>query len=163
MDAGKRSRWIKRYIALFLLGLMAGGAVVLIWQGKEMEAMLKTIHVQNVEIARLNEVIADMKQSQKVAKKKQDMIIEEIKVFVLDPRPHEYIETSTIRLIEKELAPLKGMRTRTVTDMHAIIHELLYRREYRVDGKTVEVNLKTVYIESVLEVYVTIRLKPEEP
>ncbi|HZG13590.1 MAG TPA: hypothetical protein VE710_01100 [Candidatus Bathyarchaeia archaeon] len=163
MEAKSRSKTIKRYLALLLLGMIAGGAVVLIWQGKLIESLMKQNQYKSAEIVRLNEVIEDMKQLQKVAKKKQEPIIEEVKVFVLPPRPHEFIETAAIRLIEKELDPLKGMKSRTVADLHAILHELLYRREYLVDGKTVEVRLKTAYISSVLEVYVTIELKPEVP
>jgi len=163
MEAKSRSKMIKRYLALLLLGMVAGGAVVLIWQGKLIESLMKQNQYKSAEILRLNEVIEDMKQLQKVAKKKQEPIIEEVKVVVLPPRPHEFIETATIRLIEKELDPLKGIKSRTVADLNAILHELLYRREYLVDGKTVEVRLKTAYISNVLEVYVTIELKPEIP
>lgn len=144
MAASDKRKVGQRYLALFLLGMLAGGAGVLFWQGNELESIMKENHLKTAENARLKETIEDMKQLQKVAKKKQDITIEEIKVFVLPPRPHEYIETSTIRLIEKDLAPLKGMKTRTVTDMSQILHELLYRREYVIDGKTVEVRLKTV-------------------
>ncbi len=162
MAASEKRKYGQRYLALFLLGMLAGGAGVLIWQGNELEKIMKRDQLLSAENARLRETIEDMKQLQKVAKKKQDVIIEEIKVVVLPPRPHEVIETAAIRLIEKDLAPLKGMKTRTVTDMSQILHELLYRREYLIDGKTIEVRLKTVYLSSVLEVYVTMELKPED-
>jgi hypothetical protein len=156
-----RKLW-KRYIIIFLLGILSGGEGVLFYVGHRFEEMMVENRNLKILYERKVEEIENLKQSHRVARKKQESVIEEIGVTVLEPRPHQYIETQAISFIEKDLAPLKGKKWEQVADMHTILHELLYRREYIIDGKVVEVRLKTAVISPrSLYVLVTIQLKPE--
>lgn len=57
------------------------------------------------------------------------------------------------------MAPLKGLRTETILEMHTVLHDLIKRREYSVSGKIAEVRLRTVLISRRLEVFVTVTVK----
>jgi hypothetical protein len=161
--AEKRRRR-ERYLAIFLIGIVAGGSSVLLYMGHEMEDLILQNRNLKLLYEEKREEVEELKQSQRVARKKQETVVEEIRVTVMEPRPHEYayIETQVIHYIEKDLSPLKGKRTEQVAEMHEILHELLLRREYVMEDKMVEVRLKTVHISRILHVFVTVQVKPLE-
>lgn len=162
METGKKRLW-KRYIVLFVWGVLAGGAAILFWYGHQLEELM----LQNTNLAlekeRLIEEVENLKQTQKVARKRQEMVIEEIRVTILDAKPQQaIIEAEVIRRIEKDLAQLKGKKTEQVAELHPLLHELLRRREYVVERNMVEVRLKTAVISRVLQLYVTAEIKHGE-
>jgi hypothetical protein len=153
----------KRYVVLLVIGGLLGGAVLLFWFGKKMEDLM----LENRNLKLLNErhveEIEGLKHSQRVAKKKLDQTIEEIRVTVLDPKPHPLVEMEVIGQLEKDVSHLKGKKTDQVAEFHPILHEMLRRREYIVQGKVVEVRLKTVVIGRVLHLFVTAEVKLDPP
>ncbi len=149
----------KRYLVLFLLGILVGGGVFLLLYGHEMEHLMLINRNLDLINERLQEEVENLKHSQRVARKRQEMQIEEIHVIVLDPKPNAFTEAEVIRKLEKDLAPLKGKKVDQVAEVHPILHEMLYRREYVIDGKMVEVRLKTAIISKVLKLYVTAQVK----
>jgi len=149
----------QRYLSLLLMGGFMGGSGVLLWYGHQMEEQMLINRNLRLWNERLTEEVEMLKQSQRAAQRRQDAVIEELRVTVLEPRPHAYIETEVIRQVEKDLAPLKGKKMEQVADMHPILHELLRRREYIIEGKVVEVRLKTAVISRALHVFVTAELK----
>ncbi|WP_176560302.1 hypothetical protein [Brevibacillus dissolubilis] len=157
----KPGRWGKwtRYIILFVFGAFAGGVLFLFLYGKEMEELMlenRNLYLLN---ERLLEDIDNLKQSQKVARKRQDLTIEEIKVTILDPKPNAFIETEVVRHLEKDLGVIKGKKTDQVAEVHGVLHEMLRRREYIVEGKMVEVRIKTLVISRTLHLFVTVEIE----
>jgi hypothetical protein len=162
VKTGKKRLW-KRYVVLFALGSLLGGAAVLFWYGHELEELMLQNTNLTLENERLMEEMENLKQSQKVARKRQEMVIEEIRVTVLDAKPQQaIIEAEVIRRIEKDLAQLKGKKTEQVAELHSLLHELLRRREYFVERNMVEVRLKTAVISRVLHLFVTAEIKHGE-
>lgn len=153
----------KRYIALFMIGSMLGGAAILFVYGKEMEEMMllsKSLEMQNKKLYEENQ---SLKQSQRVSRKKQDTIIEEIRVTVMEPKPHPTIEVQVVGQMEKDLVSLKGKKIEQVAEVHQVLHEMLRRREYVLtDGSMTEVRIKTVVISRTLHLFVTAEVKKED-
>jgi hypothetical protein len=151
----------KRYVVLFLIGGLAGGAMVLFLFGHEMEDMILVNRNLKLLNERLLEEIEGLKQSERVAKKKREVILEEIRVTVLDPKPEPIFEAGVSRELEKDLVHLKGKKAEQVGEIHDLLHQMLRRREYIVEGKVVEVRVKTVVISRVLHLFVTAVVKPD--
>ncbi|USG67216.1 hypothetical protein NDK47_07985 [Brevibacillus ruminantium] len=153
----------KRYIALLVIGGILGGSTILFMYGREMEQMM--LVKRSLEV--LNEKLMDenqrLKQSEKVARRKQEVLIEEIRVTVLDTKLHETIELQVARQLEKDLASLKGKKVEQVAEVQEMLHEMLRRREYIIEGTMVEVRVKTVAISRILHLFVTAEVKREEP
>lgn len=157
-QAGKKT-WLS-YLAAAMIGIWIGGAGFLFWYGQEMQSlMLTNFHLLTLN-ERLQEELAELKQTQNNARKKQEWIIEEIRVQVLDPKPDdEFTVTNVVRKLEKDVASLKGKKVDQVAEVHLILHEMLKRREYVVDNKVAEVHLKTAVISRTLQLFVTIETK----
>lgn len=148
-------------MAILLLGGLIGAVIVVFVYGYNLEKQMLMNRNLKLLNERYTEEIEGLKLSQKVAKKKQEMVIEEIKVTVLDPKPHAIIVAEVVRFLEKDVSQLKGKKTEQVADVHLLLHEMLRRREYIVERKMVEVRIKTVVISRVLHLYVTAEVKPE--
>jgi hypothetical protein len=157
-----RRPW-KRYIAIFVIGSMLGGASILFAYGKEMEDMMlltKSLELQNKKLYEEN---LALKQSQRVSRKKQEIVIEDIRVTVMDPKPHPTIEVQVVEQMEKDLITLRGKKVEQVAEVHQVLHEMLRRREYVLsDGSMTEVRIKTVVISRTLHVFVTAEVKMED-
>lgn len=155
-------KW-QRYVVLLVIGALLGGEGVVYVTGKKVERLM--LEKRNLELLRERQLeeIEELKQSQRVAKKKLVQTIEEIAVTVLDPKPHPIIAADVIRQLEKDVSHLKGKKTDQVVDIHLLLHEMLRRREYIVEEKTVEVRLKTVAIGRVLSLFVTAEVKLDPP
>ncbi|RNB55883.1 hypothetical protein EDM57_14155 [Brevibacillus gelatini] len=150
----------KRYLALLLIGCLLGGTAVLFVYGREMEQMMlvrKSLELQNKKLYEENQ---ELKQNQRVYRKKQDQVIEEVRAFVMpveQKQPlHGTIIVQVVDLIEKDFASLKGKKAEQVAEVHQMLHEMLRRREYVLSDRTmVEVRIKTVVIARTLKVFVT--------
>lgn len=153
----------KRYVALVMIGAILGGSGTLFAYGREMEQMM--LVRRSLEL--LNEKLMDenqrLKQSEKVARRKQEVLIEEIRVTVLETNLHETIQLEVARQLEKDLASLKGKKVEQVAEIQEMLHEMLRRREYIIEGTMVEVRVKTVAISRALHLFVTAEAKREEP
>jgi hypothetical protein len=160
-ETGKRRLW-KRYIVLLAMGMLLGGTAILIWHGHQLEKLMLKNRNLELENDRLEQIIENLKQSQRMAKQRQETVVEEVRVTILEPKPHAIIEAEVIRRMEKDLAALKGKKTEQVAEFHPLLHELLRRREYIVERNLVEVRLKTVVVSRVLHLYVTAEVKHGE-
>lgn len=153
----------KGYISMFVIGSLIGGASILFVYGREMEEMMlltKSMEMQNKKLYEENQ---SLKQSQTDTRKKQEAVIEEIRVSVLDPKPHPTIEVQVVDQMEKDLASLKGKKIEQVAEVHQVLHEMLRRREYVLsDGTMAEVRIRTVVIGRTLHLFVTAEVKKEE-
>ncbi|MGC5327594.1 hypothetical protein [Brevibacillus sp. SYSU BS000544] len=158
MKSDRITYW-KRYLVLFVFGMLVGSGLFLFLYGREMEHLMLINRNLDLRNERLEEELLNLRHSQKVARKKQDIQIEEIQVTLLDPRPDAFTEAEVVRLLEKDLAPLKGKKVDQVKEVHLILHEMLYRREYVINGKVTEVRLKTAVISKVLFLSVTVQVK----
>ncbi len=162
-EAVRRHMRRLRYLAVFLLGVWAGGAGFLFWHGQQLEQLMLENRNLSLVNDRLREDIADLKQSQKAVKKSQQTEIEEIRVTVLDPKPDAFTEAEVIHRLQRDLDPVKGKRVEQVAEVHPLLHEMLKRREYVVEGKIAEVRLKTVFISRVLQLFVAVTVKNPSP
>ncbi|MGD8192263.1 hypothetical protein ACQCN2_20020 [Brevibacillus ginsengisoli] len=160
MKEAKRTH-LKRYTVLFVLGVLLGIGIFLLLYGREMEHLMLIKRNLELRIERQQEVIDKLNQSQRVAKKRNDVIIEGIQVVIVDPKPDPFTQTTVARLIEKDLASLKGKKVDQVVGelLHPLLHEMLYRREYVVEGRIAEVRLKTAIVSRVILLYVTVKIK----
>lgn len=164
MNQAQPKRW-KRYVVIFVLGLLVGGGGFLFLYGREIERLMLIKTNLELRNERLLEEIDNLKQSlkqtQRVANKRQDVIIQEVQVIVEDPKPDPFTQAEVTRLLEKDLVSLKGKKVDQVVGelLHPLLHEMLYRREYVVEGKIVEVRLKTALVSRVIRLYVTIQIK----
>lgn len=160
MSAGN-PRLLKRYAVLFVLGLFVGGGIFLLLYGRQMEHLMLINRNLELRIERQQEEIENLNQSQRNAKKRQDVIIQDIEVVILDPKPDAFTQTTVSRMLEKDLASLKGKKVDQVVGelLHPLLHEMLYRREYVVEGKIAEVRLKTAIVSRVIRLYVTVQIK----
>ncbi|UFJ41582.1 hypothetical protein LOK74_03360 [Brevibacillus humidisoli] len=159
-STNERKLW-QRYIALFVLGGWLGAAVFLVLYGNELEELMLMNQNLKLQYDRLSDEMDNLKESQKEQRKRQEVTIEEIRIEVLEPKPDAYTETEVTRRLEKDLAPLRGKRVEQVGEVQAIIHEMLRRREYVVEGRTAEVRVKTVVISRIIRLYLTIEVKNE--
>ncbi|WP_204518589.1 hypothetical protein [Brevibacillus fulvus] len=156
---GKIRYW-KRYFSLLMIGVCLGGAGMIFWYGHQLEELMLENRSLKLVNERLYKDLASLKQTQKAAQKRQDAVIELIRVQIDEPKPHAIIETEVIRRLEKDLAPLKGKKAEQLVELPPLLHELLRRREYVIEGNMVEVRLKTVVIVSrVLSLTVTAEVK----
>lgn len=146
-----------RYAAIFLLGIIVGSIVVLFLFARNLEKQMITNRNLKLVNERQLEEIAGLKKSQNVEKKRQDDRIEEIRVTILDPKPDEIMTAELIRRLEKDMAPLKGKKAGQVAEFQPMLHEFLKKREYAIEGKKAEVQLKTVVISRVLHLFVNVR------
>lgn len=162
----KAGLW-KRYIAILLIGGLLGGSVILFTYGREMEQMMllkKSLELQNKKLYEENQ---DLKQNQRVYRKKQETVIEDVRATVLasdQKQPlHATIVVQVVDQVEKDLASLKGKKIEQVAEVHQVLHEMLRRREYILsDRTTVEVRIKTVVISKTLHVFVTAAVLPDD-
>ncbi|MGF9906685.1 hypothetical protein [Brevibacillus fortis] len=157
----------KRYLALLLMGCVLGGTVILFTYGREMEQMMlikKSLELQNKKLYEEN---LELKQNQRVYRKKQESVIEDVRASVLtadQKQPlHATIVVQVVDRVEKDLASLKGKKVEQVAEVHQVLHEMLRRREYILsDRTTVEVRIKTVVISRTLHVFVTADVIPDD-
>lgn len=155
----------KRYVALLLIGIMLGSTTVLMLYGREMEEMMlvkKSLELQN---KKLYEEIQSLKENQRVYRKKQDLVIEEVRASVLagEQKLHPTIEVQVVDRVEKDMASVKGKKVEQVAYVHQVLHEMLRRREYVLsDGTMVEVRIKTLVFSQTLYVFVTAEVKKED-
>ncbi|MFJ9501109.1 hypothetical protein [Brevibacillus centrosporus] len=158
----KRAHW-QRYVAIWVIGILLGGSTVLFLYGKEMEEMMlvkKSLEFQNKKLYEENQ---ELKKSQNVSRRKQAVGIEEVRVTVMDPKPHPTIEVQVVEWMEKDLTSLKGKKVEQVAEVHQVLHEMLRRREYVLPDRTmVEVRVKTVVISRTLHLFVTAEVKPDD-
>jgi len=158
----KRNSW-KSAVAMFVIGSMVGGAAILFLYGREMEEMMlltKSLKLQNEKLYEENQ---SLKQSERNYRRKQEAVIEEIRVSVMDPKPHPTIEVQVVGELEKDLASLKGKKIEQVAEVHQVLHEMLRRREYVLsDGTMAEVRIKTAVIGRTLHLFVTVEVKKED-
>ncbi|EST53076.1 hypothetical protein T458_19510 [Brevibacillus panacihumi W25] len=157
-----RRPW-ERYIALFVIGCLLGGASILFMHGREMEEMMLVKQSLELQNKKLYEENLSLKKNQHVSRRKQETVIEEIRVTVLDPKPHPTIEVQVVDKMEEDLESLKGKKVEQVAEVHQVLHEMLRRREYVLsDGSMSEVRIKTVVISRTLHLFVTAEVKTEE-
>ncbi|WNC13237.1 hypothetical protein [Brevibacillus brevis] len=157
-----RKHW-KRYIAIWMIGILLGGATVLFLYGKEMEEMMlvkKSLEFQNKKLFEENQ---ELKNKQKESRRKQEVGIDTVRVTVLDSNLHPTIQVQVVELVEADLASLKGKKVEQVAEVHQVLHEMLRRREYVLPDRTmVEVRVKTVVISRTLHVFVTAEVKKDD-
>jgi len=157
-----RQHW-KRYVAIWVIGILLGGAAMLFMYGKEMEEMMLVKRSLEFQNKKLYEENLELKKSQNVARRKPTVGIEEVRVTVLDPKPHPTIEVQVVERMEQDLASLKGKKVEQVAEVHQVLHEMLRRREYVLPDRTmVEVRVKTVVIGRTLHLFVTAEVKKED-
>ncbi len=160
----KRFAWM-RYVAVFMIGLVIGSSVFLIVYGQRMEQLMLFNRNMRLLNERLNDELDNLKRSQKVAKKRQDMVVEEIKVTIvdpIDPKMNEFTSAEVIRRLEVDLAQIKGKKVEQVGEFQSLIHEMLRRREYVIERKIAEARVKTVVISRVLHIFVTVQIRSLE-
>lgn len=153
-----KNRRILRYVAIFLLGLIAGGAAILILHGRQLEQLMIINRNLTLLYERKVEEIASLKKERTAEKEKREDRIEEIRVTLLDPKPNEIIATEIVNRLEKDMAALKEKKVDQVAEFQPLLHELLKKRTYKLDGKNVEVQLKTVVISRVTQLFVNTRV-----
>ncbi|MDF2680258.1 MAG: hypothetical protein K0R47_1448 [Brevibacillus sp.] len=157
-----RQHW-KRYIAIWVIGILLGGAAVLFLYGKEMEEMMLVKQSLEFQNKKLYEENLELKKSQNVSRRKQTTGIEEVRVTVLDPKPHPTIEVQVVEWMVKDLSSLKGKKVEQVAEVHQVLHEMLRRREYVLPDRTmVEVRVKTVVIGRTLHLFVSAEVKKDD-
>ena len=152
--------WL-RYIALFLLGAWLGAAVILLQYGGKLEELMLINQNLILQNDRLRGEVESLKEAQRAERKRQEVLIEEIRIEVLEPKPDAYTQTEVTRRLEKDLDVLRGKKVEQVGEVQAILHEMLRRREYVVEGRIAEVRLKTAVISKIVRLYVTIESKNE--
>lgn len=145
-----------RYVAIFLLGLIVGGATILFLHGRQLEELM----IINRNLTLLYERKVEEISTLKKEKNARDERIETIRVTILDPKPpDEIIATEIINQLEKDMAPMKEKKVDQVAEFQPLLHELLKKRTYAIKGKKVEVQLKTVVIARVTQLFVTVRVE----
>jgi len=136
---------------------------MLFMHGREMEEMMlvkKSLELQNKKLYEENQTL---KKNQNVSRRKQETVIEEFRVTIMDPKPHPTIEVQIVEQMERDLASLKGKKIEQVAEVHQVLHEMLRRREYVLsDGSMSEVRIKTVVISRTLHLFVTAEVKTED-
>ncbi|MGG3874439.1 hypothetical protein [Brevibacillus laterosporus] len=150
-----------RYISLFILGGVVGGAIFLFLFIQRMEDLMlenKNLYVLN---DRLQNEMDNLNELHKVARKKQNVVIEDVEITFLGQRPNTFVEEELKHSLEKDLAQLKRKKVEQVGEMHEILHELLQKKEYIIQGKVIEVNIKTLVISRVLHLYVVAKEQPK--
>ncbi|QOS99128.1 hypothetical protein JNUCC42_22560 [Brevibacterium sp. JNUCC-42] len=150
-----------RYISLFILGAIAGGAIFLFLFTQRMEDLMlenKNLYVLN---DRLQSEMDSLNELHKVARRKQNVVIEDVEITFLGQRPNTFVEEELKHSLEKDLAQLKRKKVEQVGEMHELLHELLQKREYIIQGKVMEVNIKTLVISRVLHLYVMVKEQPK--
>ncbi|WP_147512900.1 hypothetical protein [Brevibacillus massiliensis] len=130
---------------------------------ERLENLMKANELLSLHNEQLLQDIEILRNTNKAERKKRELVIEEIEATVEEPKPNAFIEAALIRKLKSDLAPLKGKKVEQFSDMHVILHELLERREYVIDGKVVEVKLRSVIISRILQLFVTVRVKNENP
>jgi hypothetical protein len=157
----------KRYVALVILGVLLGGASVLFLYGREMEQLMLIRQSLDLQNKKLYEENLELKKNQRIYRKKQDTIIEEIRISILDTNLDSKLpdpfKVQVVDKMEKDLSSLKGKKIEQVAEVHQVLHEMLRRREYVLEDRTmVEVRIKTVVISRTLHVFVTAEVKKED-
>lgn len=161
------ARLWKRYVALVILGVLLGGAIVLFLYGREMEQLMLIRQSLDLQNKKLYEENLELKKNQRIYRKKQDTIIEEIRVSILDTnldsKLPDTFKVQVVGKMEKDLSSLKGKKVEQVAEVHQVLHEMLRRREYVLEDRTmVEVRIRTVVISRTLHVFVTAEVKKED-
>ncbi|WP_019122021.1 hypothetical protein [Brevibacillus massiliensis] len=148
---------------MFLFGAIAGASMFQFLYAERLENLMKANELLSLHNEQLLQDIEILRNTNKAERKKRELVIEEIEATVEEPKPNAFIEAALIRKLKSDLAPLKGKKVEQFSDMHVILHELLERREYVIDGKVVEVKLRSVIISRILQLFVTVRVKNENP
>ncbi|MBO8163749.1 MAG: hypothetical protein H0Z34_08570 [Brevibacillus sp.] len=158
VDREGEKHWL-RYVAMFILGAWLGAAVFMVRYSDKLEELMLINQNLTLQNDRLADEVKNLKDLQKEARKRQEVFIEEISIQVLEPKPDAYTETEVKHRLERDLVSLRGKKVEQVGDVQAILHEMLRRREYVVEGRVVEVRLKTAVISRVLRLYVTVEVR----
>lgn len=148
-----------RYVAIFLLGIIAGCAVMLLLHGHQLEEQMIINRNLSLVNERQREEIHTLEKARKAERKKKDERIEEIRVTILDPKPDEILTAEITQRLEKDMAQLKEKKIEQVTEFQQLLHELVKKKVYVIEGKKVEIQLKTVVVSRVTHLFVNVRVE----
>ncbi|WP_232700117.1 hypothetical protein [Brevibacillus daliensis] len=157
----KKTRRYLRYTILLILGGIAGGVLFLIMFTYQIEELMLENRNLYLLTDRLQRDIKGMQDNKKNTRQRQQWIIEEIEITFLEPRPNKFLEADIKQAMIKDLSNLKGKKGEQMTEVQDLIHQMLERREYIIDGKVVEVRIKTLAIYHVLHLFVTVKEQPQ--
>lgn len=155
-----RRPWM-RYLAVLLLGGWLGAAAFLLQYGGKMEELMLINQNLILQNDRLRGEVNSLQEARRAERQRQELLVEEIRIEVVEPKPDAFTLTEVTRRLERDLDVLRGKKVEQVGEVQGLLHEMLRRREYVVEGRMAEVRLKTAVIAKIVRLYVTIEIKNE--
>lgn len=150
-----------RYLAVLLLGGWLGAAAFLLQYGGKMEELMLINQNLILQNDRLRGEVNSLQEARRAERQRQELLVEEIRIEVVEPKPDAFTLTEVTRRLERDLDVLRGKKVEQVGEVQGLLHEMLRRREYVVEGRMAEVRLKTAVIAKIVRLYVTIEIKNE--
>ncbi len=146
-------RWI-RYEMIFFLGIIFGSLIFLLFLGKELDRLhLQVDSLENENIT-YKEELKKLKEDHDKAKNHRKLIVEDVEIHIIDPKPDGFTEAELIRLIERDTKYLEEKKLESVNDLHLSVHQHFKDRNYKVGDRLVRAELKTMTIYTTVHLYI---------
>lgn len=143
------SRQLKRLAAVFLIGVLAGGAVISALMGKQIDSLA----LANISLReQLSATERELQQVKENLKTHRTQVINTLKVQVLLPANQEEsskylqgkIQLSVENKVQEWLQPVLGQDFTTLN--HLLIPQVIDKRQVEVDGRTYVLKVKLVVV-----------------
>jgi hypothetical protein len=155
-------KWI-RYEMIFILGFIFGALFFLLFYGKELDRLhLEIRSLQNENNAYLEEN-RKLKENEIKAKQVKKMVVNDVVVHIIDPKPDAFIEAELIRLIERETKYLEGKSLESLNDLHLSVSQQFKDRTIKIGDRNVRTELKTMMIYKTVHLYFYAKAEPTTP
>lgn len=146
-------RWI-RYEMIFFLGIIFGSLIFLLFLGKELDRLhLQVDSLENENMA-YEEQLKKLKEDHDKVKNHRKLIVEDVEVHIIDPKPDGFTEAELIRLIERDTKYLEEKKLESVNDLHLYVHQHFKDRNYKIGDRLVRAELKTMTIHTTVHLYI---------
>lgn len=134
--------------------MIAGALIQLLFTGKELDRLHLLADSLRHENESLHEDIKKYEEERDKARHSSQLVVEDIEVHIVDPKPDQFTETELIRLIKQDVKYLEGKKLETINDLHLSVQRQFENRTYRVKDNLVETELKTMTIYRTAHFYI---------
>ncbi|HJV44955.1 MAG TPA: hypothetical protein VJ824_04425 [Bacillota bacterium] len=155
-------KWI-RYEMIFLLGLMTGVLFFLLFFGKELDRLHLELRSSQNENTAYEEELQKLKENELKAKQGRKIVVEDVVIHILDPKPDAITQEESIRLIGRETKYLEGKSLDSLNDMHLSVRQQFKDRRLQIGDRYIRAELKTMVISKTVHLYFYVKVEPTTP
>lgn len=155
-------RWI-RYEMIFFLGMILGALIFLLFFGKDLDRLYLQVESLENENNAYREELKKLKEDHDKAENHRKLVVRDVQVHIIDPKPDGFTEAELIRLIERDTKYLEEKQLESVNDLHLSVHQHFKDRSYKIGDRLVRTELRTMTIYTTVHLYIFAKPVPVTP